>query len=204
MAPTEEQIDEFLLSCRYGELDEVKAFVEEFGKEVVDQIKDDRGNTALHMVCGNGHLGESLFSSRDVSTDDADVLEYLLPLVSAPLLSQVNDNGSPPAHWAILNNHVSCVKALVEVPEEKGGGLPILKVGPTQCLLVIRVLKANIAAKERSRTTGSLRSYLRWRGQRGSRRLDRGISLASRGWRGGRGNEEVRGRWRGGQGLRRR
>lgn len=55
--PTEEESQEFLLSCRYGELDEVKEFVEKFGAEVVSDIRDDRGNSALHMICGNGHLG---------------------------------------------------------------------------------------------------------------------------------------------------
>jgi ankyrin repeat protein len=55
--PTEEESQEFLLSCRYGELDEVKEFVAKFGSDVVSDIRDDRGNSALHMICGNGHLG---------------------------------------------------------------------------------------------------------------------------------------------------
>lgn len=39
-------------------------------------------------------------------------------------------------HWAVLNNHVACVQALVEVPEERGGGLPLLKVSRnTRCFL---------------------------------------------------------------------
>lgn len=29
----------------------------------------------------------------------------------------------------MLNNHVACVQALVEVPEESGGGIQVLKVG---------------------------------------------------------------------------
>ena len=58
----------------------------------------------------------------------SEVLNLLLPHVSAFVLAQTNENGSPPIHWAVLNNHVACVKALVELPEDRGGGLPILKV----------------------------------------------------------------------------
>ncbi len=58
MAPTQEQIDELILSCRYGELDEVKQFTDEFGWDPVNQARDDRGNTVLHMICGNGHIGK--------------------------------------------------------------------------------------------------------------------------------------------------
>lgn len=58
-APTQEEQDDFLLSARYGEVDEVKAFGEKHGWDAVSSIQDERGNTALHMACGNGHLGES-------------------------------------------------------------------------------------------------------------------------------------------------
>ena len=56
--PTEELIEDVLLSCRYGEVDEVRAFAEEFGWDAVVSAKDERGNTVLHMCCGNGHLGQ--------------------------------------------------------------------------------------------------------------------------------------------------
>lgn len=65
MAPTEEQIEDLLLSCRYGELDEVKAFVEEHGWDPISAARDDRGNTVLHMCCGNGHLGMSPLTDSD-------------------------------------------------------------------------------------------------------------------------------------------
>ncbi|WWC73625.1 uncharacterized protein I206_107597 [Kwoniella pini CBS 10737] len=110
--PTSEAFEEVLLSSRYGELDELKEFVEKFGNEPLGNAIDERGNTVLHMCCGNGH---------------ADVLNYLIPLIPKDLLSRTNEAGSPPLHWAISNNHVACVKALVEIPEEQGGGLPLLK-----------------------------------------------------------------------------
>jgi hypothetical protein len=57
--PTQEEVEDFLLSCRYGELEEVKAFVEKFGEGAVESARDDRGNSAVHMCCGNGHVGMS-------------------------------------------------------------------------------------------------------------------------------------------------
>lgn len=56
--PTEEQVEDLLLSCRYGDLEDVKAFVEQYGVEPVQEARDDRGNNVLHMCCGNGHAGE--------------------------------------------------------------------------------------------------------------------------------------------------
>lgn len=56
-APTTDEKDEFILSCRYGDLDDVKQFVDQFGIDVAAEIRDDNGNTGLHMLCGNGHTG---------------------------------------------------------------------------------------------------------------------------------------------------
>lgn len=63
-APTAEQAEDVLLSCRYGELDEVKEFVETFGAQAIVDARDERGNTVLHMCCGNGHLGMCLCLGR--------------------------------------------------------------------------------------------------------------------------------------------
>ena len=54
--PSQEEIEEFLLSCRYGEVEEAQAFVEKFGQAAVEGARDDRGNSAVHMCCGNGHV----------------------------------------------------------------------------------------------------------------------------------------------------
>ncbi|WWD20353.1 hypothetical protein CI109_104829 [Kwoniella shandongensis] len=110
--PTAEEVEDILLSARYGEVDEIKSFVEKYGAEPLISARDERGNTVLHMCCGNGHL---------------DVLNYLIPLVPKELLTKTNEAGSPAMHWAVSNNHVGCVKALVEIPEEQGGGIQLLK-----------------------------------------------------------------------------
>jgi len=57
--PTAEDVEEFVLSCRYGELEEVQQFSDKFGWDAVVDAKDDRGNTGLHMCCANGHVGKS-------------------------------------------------------------------------------------------------------------------------------------------------
>jgi hypothetical protein len=63
--PIPEDLEEVLLNCRYGELEELQQFVTRFGKESLEKARDEDGNGVLHMVCGNGHLGElsSIFLS---------------------------------------------------------------------------------------------------------------------------------------------
>jgi ankyrin repeat protein len=58
MAPTDDDNDDLLSSCRYGDLDDVQDFVKKFGQESLAEVRDANGNNILHMVCGNGHLGE--------------------------------------------------------------------------------------------------------------------------------------------------
>lgn len=55
--PTQDELADFLLSCRFDEGEEVRAFVKQHGAAGLAAAKDERGNTALHMACGNGHLG---------------------------------------------------------------------------------------------------------------------------------------------------
>lgn len=75
--PTEEEIVELLLCCRYGELEEVKEFVGKFGSEVVSKARDERGNTILHMCCGNGHVGMYFLYVR------VSCLQYLIFVLDA-------------------------------------------------------------------------------------------------------------------------
>lgn len=60
MSPSPEELEEVLLNCRYGELDELKTFIDTHGVDAFVEAKDERGTTGLHYVCGNGHLGASL------------------------------------------------------------------------------------------------------------------------------------------------
>lgn len=57
---TDDDRNELLLSCRYGDLEDVQQFVEKFGPEALAGVRDENGNTVLHMICGNGHTGDHL------------------------------------------------------------------------------------------------------------------------------------------------
>lgn len=57
MPPTDVETDDLLLSCRYGDLEDIQEFVKIFGTQPVADIRDENDNCVLHMVCGNGHLG---------------------------------------------------------------------------------------------------------------------------------------------------
>ncbi|KAF5326541.1 hypothetical protein D9611_000182 [Ephemerocybe angulata] len=103
--------DELLLSCRYGDLEDVQAFVAKYGSDALPSVRDDNQNTILHMVSANGHL---------------DALNYLLPLVPKSLLSAQNSAGSTPLHWAALNAHLEVAKVLVEYSD--GPGIDLIDI----------------------------------------------------------------------------
>ncbi|KAG1781849.1 hypothetical protein EV702DRAFT_1067298 [Suillus placidus] len=96
--PTDDDKENLLLSCRYDDLDEVQGFITKFGSDALSSVRDDNGNTVLHMTCGNGHI---------------DVLDYLLPLVTPSILSAQNSAGSTALHWAALNQHLEVAQKLV-------------------------------------------------------------------------------------------
>ncbi|KAF7290077.1 Cytoplasmic protein [Mycena chlorophos] len=114
MAPSPDEQDDFLLACRYGDLDDVKLFIEQHGGSAAESVRDDNGNTVLHMIAANGH---------------EDVLSYLLPLLpNAPaLLASQNNAQSTPLHWAAVNAHLPIVKTLVEFPGGPGVDLIDIK-----------------------------------------------------------------------------
>ncbi|KAL1413376.1 ankyrin repeat-containing protein [Vanrija albida] len=161
MAPTTEELDELLLSCRYGEVEEVEEFAAKHGWDAIAAAKDERGNTVLHMTSGNGHL---------------DVLKVLLPHVPAALLQQVNEAGSPPIHWAVLNNHVAIVQALVEVPEENGGGIQLLK--QTNAAGRAAFSEAIFAAEGKEEVAGWIEGYL-WKIEGGDDDEEEGAAAAA-------------------------
>lgn len=54
--PSGEDEEEFLLSCRFGDLDDVQEFIKKYGSASLSNIRDANGNTILHMASGNGHI----------------------------------------------------------------------------------------------------------------------------------------------------
>ncbi len=56
--PTDEEKEDVLLACRYGDVEDIEQFVTRFGPDPLNQTRDERGSSVLHMVCANGHKGE--------------------------------------------------------------------------------------------------------------------------------------------------
>ncbi|TBU44388.1 ankyrin [Dichomitus squalens] len=110
--PTSEDLEELLLSARYGDVDDIQQFVDKFGSDAFATVRDDSGNTVLHMVAGNGHT---------------DALNFLLPLVPSSLLAARNNAGSTALHWAALNAHLDVAKKLVRFPGGPGVDLIDIK-----------------------------------------------------------------------------
>jgi len=99
--PTAEDLEDLLLICRYGELEELQQFVDRFGKRPLEKCRDEDGNGVLHMVCGNGHL---------------DLLNYLLPILPSSSSTLQNTSArSTPLHWATINRQLEVIKMVVEV-----------------------------------------------------------------------------------------
>lgn len=101
---TSDQIDELLLSARYGDLEDLQATLAPLlsnassATDLLATIKNEDSNTLLHYASANGHL---------------EVVQYLLPHSDLPALLAQNVSGNTPLHWAGLNGHLKVVKALV-------------------------------------------------------------------------------------------
>jgi len=105
LVPSADEAEDLLLSCRYGDVDDIKSFIDRFGTVPVGQARDENGNTVLHMACANGHI---------------QLLHVLLPIVLPSLLSAQNSAGSTALHWAALNSQLATARALVEYPPGPG------------------------------------------------------------------------------------
>jgi uncharacterized protein len=133
MSPTDDEKDELLLSCRYGDIDDVRQFVDSYGQEILGSVRDEQGNGVLHMVAGNGHVGErdSLMAlSCTILTHGrytTDVLDYLLSIVPPSLLSAQNNAGSTPLHWAAVNAQLEIAQKLIRCPGGPGNVLIDIK-----------------------------------------------------------------------------
>jgi ankyrin repeat protein len=57
-AASNDDLEELILSCRYGDLEDVREFVRRFGATPLDDFVDENGNSCLHMAAANGHEGQ--------------------------------------------------------------------------------------------------------------------------------------------------
>ena len=132
--PSDEDKDELLQFCRYGEIQDVQEFVKKFGPGPLADIRDANRNTVLHMICGNGHTGESqsvpvqsLYTNLIHNRCYLDVLDFMAPILPPSLLSAQNNSQSTALHWAAINQHLSIMKKLVEIPGGPGVDLIDIK-----------------------------------------------------------------------------
>ena len=92
----EDELDEFFLCARYGELSEVRSAVEKYGNVIGGpSTRDDNGNTALHFAAANGHV---------------PVVAFLIGRCGAKCVT--NGSGNTPLHWAVLNKQKNVVDIL--------------------------------------------------------------------------------------------
>ena len=128
-APSQEELEDIILSARYGELEEIQEFVKRYGNDSIASARDERGNTCLHMAAANGHAGADGFISVLLAgargacsltlkfwalwTASTDVLSFLLPILPADALVCVNESNNTPLHWAALNGHLAALRLLV-------------------------------------------------------------------------------------------
>lgn len=106
----EERIDDSFLECaRYGELDELKQYINEnpcFNTTEPLSIpwlsyRGRNGSTMLHMASANGHV---------------EMVEWILKYFADPIdeaVNIVNDEGNTPLHWASMNGHADIVEKLI-------------------------------------------------------------------------------------------
>lgn len=57
-SPSDDEKTDVLLACRHGDLEDLQAFVNQYGATELANIRDGNQNSVLHMICANGHLGE--------------------------------------------------------------------------------------------------------------------------------------------------
>ncbi|KZV65747.1 ankyrin [Peniophora sp. CONT] len=106
--PSDEELEDVVYAARYGDLDDVRAFIDSFGASALATAHDESGNTVLHMAAANGHT---------------ELLDYIIPLLPSSLLSAQNAAGSTALHWAALNSHLEAAKRLVDAPGGPGAAL---------------------------------------------------------------------------------
>ncbi|GAO49213.1 ankyrin [Saitoella complicata NRRL Y-17804] len=103
MATLEFDTDDFILSARYGDLEEINAYFAQFAdrKEELLKAQDEyTGNTALHMAAANGHV---------------DIVNALIQeIADKSLLNIQNERGNTPLHWSCLLGHLPVVQVLIK------------------------------------------------------------------------------------------
>ncbi len=92
--PNAEELEDVLLACRYGDIDDVRAFVDKYGIEVLSNARDEQQNTVLHMTAANGHDSQS--TPLHWATVNKHLPTIKLLIEPPPPLSPFSSTGGPP------------------------------------------------------------------------------------------------------------
>ncbi|VEU39984.1 unnamed protein product [Pseudo-nitzschia multistriata] len=146
----EEAQEEWMESCRYGEVDVVRALAENFPSSqetLIGFVHPDTGNTGLHMASANGHT---------------NVVKLLVRQYGHSFTK--NASGNTPLHWAAANGKAEVVKfwtsqtiVEVDVLEKNAHGRSALTEGFSSQNedVVAAILEHDSASEEKLLSTGS-------------------------------------------------
>ena len=91
-------LEEYFFECaRFGELEDLKEAMKDADSNFNVNMKDFRGNTALHLACANGHL---------------PVVKYLVENLKVDI-NALNNSNNTPLYWAMINNQKDIVDYLL-------------------------------------------------------------------------------------------
>ncbi|GBB99504.1 hypothetical protein RclHR1_03540023 [Rhizophagus clarus] len=145
-ALSEEVIEEVIACARYGELEELRTIINLYPATYLE-LKDDQGNTALHMASANGHL---------------EIVRFIIQTLGSSLKKIVNtqnDSGNTPLHWSALNGHEKVVELLIKngsdaKTKNRAGRTPMFEAQQNNHEKVVEFLLANVKHdKEEESTT---------------------------------------------------
>ena len=145
-----EEGDEYLMCARYGECEDMVAFVK-WGVPV-DYVNESK-STALHYACANGHL---------------DCVQALVLELNASHLPNLSNNY--PLHWAVEHKHNEIISLLcgrdgnyVDVLAKNGFGKSSLTVGfTTEDADIVKMLLEHSSADalEKNRTSNQAKQKI--------------------------------------------
>ena len=121
-----EELDDLIYIARVGDLDALRSSISQLSNahssptaiiieaaidEEVDESEPSSECSLLHWPAANGNE-EILSYLLSVLGSNQPLVEATAKPVSS-LVNHKNKNGNTPLHWAAVNGHISCVKALV-------------------------------------------------------------------------------------------
>ncbi|KAJ6130758.1 hypothetical protein N7512_003538 [Penicillium capsulatum] len=120
IALSAEAVDDLIYDARAGDLEALKSDVANLAAQhgcaesqivasaidLEDESEGGTGSCVLHFPAANGNNDILSFLLQKLSSVDAGQ--------RAAFVNHPNHSGNTPLHWAALNTHLECVKALVE------------------------------------------------------------------------------------------